>query len=152
MTPTEFAIFKYQHTARAELSSARLRFIYVSLTVAMVVSMFIFPLGAALLLLPLVAYFSAGKQLKLGPRYLLCGEVILYYGNVKRLILSPAKGTLSVQSANGQLFVLERDKFPTSARKADKISKNKDAKFEKVSSKIIEKVRKAAANVELVGI
>ena len=47
--------------------------------------------------------------------------------------------------------MLERDKFPTGARKADKIKKNKAAKFDKVSSKIIEKVKKAAPRVDMIG-
>ena len=64
---------------------------------------------------------------------------------------SSTKGSLHVQSANGQSFVLERDKFPTGARKADKIAKNKAAKFEKVSNKIIEKVRKANGDADVSG-
>jgi hypothetical protein len=76
----------------------------------------------------------------------------VYYGNVRRLTLSQARDSLQVQSANGRVFVLERDKFPTSARKTDKIARNRAAKFDKVSGKIIEKVRKAVPNVELSGI
>lgn len=151
MTPTEFALFKYQHADRADVSPARLRFIYVSLAVAVVAGLVTFGIGAVLLLVPAVAYFTAGKQLKLGPRYLLCGKSIVYYANVKRVVRSGAKGSLQLQSANGQMFVLERDKFPTSARKADKIAKNKAAKFEKVSNKIIEKVRKANGDADVSG-
>ena len=94
---------------------------------------------------------AAGRQLQLGPRYLLCGNSIVYYANVNRLTLSGANGTLRLQSQNGKSFVLERDKFPTGARKADKIKKNKAAKFDKVSSKIIEKVKKAAPRVDMIG-
>ncbi|MGB2881176.1 MAG: hypothetical protein WBC08_05310, partial [Rhodoferax sp.] len=83
--------------------------------------------------------------------YLLCGNSIVYYANVNRLTLSGANGTLRLQSQNGKSFVLERDKFPTGARKADKIKKNKAAKFDKVSSKIIEKVKKAAPRVDMIG-
>jgi hypothetical protein len=151
MTPTEFALFKYQHADRADLSPARLRFIYVSLAVAVVVGLVTFGVGAVLLLVPGLAYLMAGKHLKLGPRYLLCGKSIVYYANVKRVVKSSTKGSLQVQSANGQSFVLERDKFPTGARKADKIAKNKAAKFEKVSNKIIEKVRKANGDADVSG-
>ncbi|MBK6295897.1 MAG: hypothetical protein IPF55_17785 [Rhodoferax sp.] len=55
-----------------------------------------------------MAYLMAGKHLKLGPRYLLCGKSIVYYANVKRVVKSSTKGSLHVQSANGQSFVLER--------------------------------------------
>ena len=151
MTPTEFALFKYQHADRADLSPGRLRFIYASLAVAVVAGLVTFGIGAVLLLVPALAYLMAGKFLKLGPRYLLCGKSIVYYANVKRVVQSTAKGSLQLQSTNGQMFVLERDKFPTGARKADKIAKNKAAKFDKVSAKIIEKVRKANGDADVSG-
>jgi hypothetical protein len=152
MTPTEFAIFKYQHTDRASPGQARRRFVYASSAVAAIASVLAFPFGAALWLVPLIAWFSAPRQLQLGPRYLLCGNAIVYYANVKRVALSRAQGSLRLQSANGQVFVLERDKFPTGARKADKIAKNKAAKFDKVAGKIVEKVRKAASGAEVSGV
>ncbi len=78
-------------------------------------------------------------------------NTIVYFGNVKRMTLSPAHGKLRLECTNGKAFVLERDKFPTGARKAEKIKKNKAKKFDKVSSKIMEKVRAASANVVLIG-
>ena len=38
---------------------------------------------------------------------------------------------------------VERERFPTNARKKDKIAINKAAKFSKVSARIVEKVRRA---------
>lgn len=152
MPPTEFSIFKYQHADPASLGPRRQLVVYLGLVLAVFVTVLKFPHGAWLFFLPLVAYLSAGRQLLLGPRYLLCGKTIVYYGNVKHLTLSPVPGTLRVQSANGHVFVLERDKFPTGARKAEKIAKNKAAKFDKVCAKIVEKVLSAGAEVELVGI
>lgn len=155
MTPTEFILFKYQHSDPAIRSPARRWFAGISLGVALlvVVSGFIaFPVSLATLLVPILAWTTASKQLLLGPRYLLCGQTIVYYANVKRLTLSRATGTLRIQSHSGKSFVLERDQFPTKARKADKIQKNKAAKFDKVADKIIEKARKASANVDLIGV
>jgi hypothetical protein len=100
---------------------------------------------------PLIAWFSAPRQLLLGPRYLLCGNAIVYFGNVKRMTLTRSQGKLRLECTNGKAFVLERDKFPTGARKTDKIAKNKAKKFDKVSSKIMEKVRAASANVVMIG-
>lgn len=154
MTPTEFAQFKYQHADAAARSTARLWFVGISLAIALVLlSMRSVPLPVALfaMAVPAVAWFSGSRHLLLGPRYLLCGKSIIYYANVQRLTLSRSAGTLQVQSRNGQRFVLERDKFPTGARKADKIKKNKAAKFDKVADKIIEKVRKASSGAELIG-
>ncbi len=155
MTPTEFAQFKYQHADAAVRSVARLWFVGISLGVGLILlSMRSVPLPLALfaMAVPAVAWFSASRHLLLGPRYLLCGKAIVYYANVKHLSLSRTSGTLRVQSNNGQSFVLERDKFPTAARKAAKIKKNKAAKFDKVADKIIEKVRKAAPGADLSGV
>ena len=152
MTPTQFASFKYQHKDPAGLSQARRWFIGISLLLAAVVACRLFPPGVVLFVVPAIAWWSAPRLLHLGPRYLLCGKAIVYYANVRCLTLSSAQGVLLVQSANGETFVLERDKFPTGARKTDKIANNKAAKFDKVSGKIIAKVRQASANVELNGI
>ena len=153
MTPTVFSTFKYEHTGRVVRNPKRLRFVYACLGMALLAKIF-FPDGVpALLFLSLLGWFDTPRrQLLLGPRYLLCGENIVYYANVKQLTLTTAQGELRLVSANGKSFVLERDKFPTSARKADKISRNKSEKFDKVSAKIIDKVRSAAVDVELRGV
>ena len=150
MTPTQFASFKYQHPDQAGRSQKRRWFAYGSLAFALLVmASFAWIIGAILLVVPMIAWLTTDRELLLGPRYMLCGKTIVYYANVKRMTLLRAQGKLRVVCTNGQSFVLERDKFPTSARKAAKIAKNKAAKFDKVSSKIIEKVRKATNNADL---
>lgn len=154
MTPTEFALFKYQHADAATRSPARRWFCGISLGVALLLILtrsIDFPFSLLTLLVPVLAWATASKHLLLGPRYLLCGQTIVYYGNVKRLTLSRATGTLRVQAHNGKTFLLEREKFPTNARKADKIQKNKAAKFDKVADKIMDKVRSANPNVDVIG-
>jgi len=155
MTPTEFSEFKYQHGDAASRSRARRWFTGISFGLALLLiatRAVPFPVSLFTLLVPVIAWSTASRQLLLGPRYLLCGQTIVYYANVKRLTLSRGTGTLRVQSNNGQSFVLERDKFPTNARKADKIKKNKAAKFDKVADKIIDKVRKATTSADLIGV
>lgn len=151
MTPTEFAAFKYQHSDSVIRSKQRVLFACASLVVALLATVIVFPGGAILLLVPLIAWFAAPRQLLIGPRYLLCGNAIVYFGNVKRMTLTRSQGKLRLECTNGKTFVLERDKFPTGARKSDKIAKNKAKKFDKVSGKIMEKVRATSANVVLIG-
>lgn len=152
MTPTVFATFKYNHADAALRSRARLVFVGVSLLLALIVSKVGWPVGPITLLIPLIAYFAVTKQLLMGPRYLLCGGTIVYFANVARLSFSSTKGVLQIHAKNGKVFVLEREKFPTSARKAPKIAINKAAKFDKVSGKIIEKVRQMSPQVECIGL
>jgi len=154
MTPTEFALFKYQHADAAIRSPARRWFTGISFGVALlfiVTGFIVFPVSLFALLVPVLAWTTASRQLMLGPRYLLCGQTIVYYANVKRITLSRGTGTLRVQSHNGKNFLLERDKFPTNARKTEKIKKNKAAKFDKVADKIIDKVRNASPNADVIG-
>ena len=151
-TPTAFATFKYQHTDRPARSKPRMLIALACVVAAVPAMVWVaFPVGAVLLVAGLIAWFSAPRKLLLGPRYLLCGNTLVYFGNVKRMNLSSAQGKLRLECANGTTFVLERDKFPTGARKPNKIAKNKAAKFDKVSAKIMEKVRAATANTVQTG-
>jgi hypothetical protein len=152
MDKPQFAVFKYRHEGHAGLDRVRQVLFYIGLAVALIATFADFPAGVAVFFAPLLVYISAARKLSLGTRYLLCGNDIVYYGNVTRLALSEKEGKLSVRSANGKTFVLERERFPTGARKADKIKKNRAAKFGKVAAKIVDKVRKASPAVELVGI
>lgn len=149
MTAPAFDLYKYPHGGRPLIGPVRRGFIYAGLAAGVLAGLLVFPFGFALLLVPLVARFSADCYLQIGPRYLLCSDTIVYYGNVRRLILFRSKGVLVLHSANGTVLMLERDKFPTSARKADKIAKNRAAKFEKASSRIIERVNRAAPGIAL---
>ena len=144
MAAPEFALFKYLHGGRPLVSPARRWFTWASAAAALLATVLAFPVGAALWLLPLLARATAPRYLQLGPRYLLCGDTIVYYGNVRRVALSRSSGTLELFDTEGPVLSLERDKFPTNARKPDKITKNKASKFEKVSCRIIERVRQAA--------
>ena len=149
MDQPDFSVFRYLHDDSRSPSRQRLRFVYISLAVALIATLFVFPFAALLFIVPLIAWFSAPKTLCLGPRYLLCGGRIVYFANVVQLTLAKAEGKLSLQSANGEILVLERDKFPSNARKADKLARNKAEKFAKTSEKIIERVRKACPSVRM---
>jgi len=148
----KFSAFKYQHDGQGSINAKRQWFIRITLGIAALATVLFFPFGGLLLLLPLIAYLSRPKLLYVGPRYLICGDKIVYFGNVNAMALDNSSGTLSLTPANAHRFTLERDKFPTSARKANKIKTNQAAKFEKVSAKLIQKVLKASPQVVLSGI
>lgn len=149
MTPTLFASFKYQHDGDRRISPARWRFIAVGVAVAAVAGFFSQGPALVLLVVPLIAWVAAPRLLQLGPRYLICGREILYYSNVSAAMLERKTGRLRLQCSGGESFLLEREKFPTGARKADKIARNKAAKFDKLASKLIEKVRRVAPSAQI---
>jgi hypothetical protein len=92
---------------------------------------------------------SPKKQILVGPRYLICGAEILYYANVVSGNLDSNHGVLRLATASGQEFRLEKNRFPTNARKDFKIELNKNAKFAKVSGKILTKVRKFSPQAQI---
>jgi hypothetical protein len=155
MDGTTFATWKYQHAgagyrhrARAALTGALL--VAAMVTGTLFADQTILP-PIILFVLALIAFFHSRKVILVGPRYFICGDAIVYYANVTRMALDDRAGTLRLFTASGQGFTLERDKFPTGARKADKIAKNKAAKFAKVSASLIGKIQRASPAVETVG-
>lgn len=146
-----FAVFKYKHGSRTGMTPLRRKWAIGSLVLAVVGAIALFPGGLALFLLPLLVWLTVPRQLALGPRYLVCGEAIVYYGNVDRIVLDPQAGKLTLVSAGDRRFTIERERFPTGARKSHKIAANKEAKFGKVAAKLIEKVRHASPAVEVSG-
>ena len=148
----KFSAFKYRHDGQGCVSAKRRSAVWITLGLSVLTSFFFFPFGCFALPLPLIIYLTKPKMLYIGPRYLICGGTIIYFGNVNAMALDESSGTLSLAPANAHRFKLERDKFPTSARKAFKVKANQAAKFNKVSAKLIQKVLKASPLVEMSGI
>ncbi len=146
-----FTRFYYQHADGVSRSPLRIWFTGVSLLLAVATTAALASaVAASLLAVPLIAWLATPRQLLLGPRYLLCGNTIVYFGNVKRMTLSPALGKLRLECTNGMAFVLERRRFPRSTRMAESLLKHKTTRFERLSARIIEQVRAASANAVLI--
>ena len=146
-----FAVFKYKHGSRTGMSPQRRKWATGTTVLAAVGAAALFPGGLALFLVPLLIWLTVPRQLALGPRYLVCGEVIVYYGNVDKVVLDRDGGKLTLVSAGDRHFTIERERFPTGARKTHKIAANKATKFSKVAVKLIEKIRQASPAVEVSG-
>lgn len=151
MTTPPLPTYRYDHSGPRHRSPYRWVTMGVFLLLGLGVFVWnpaLFPLGIAAWVVALVAYGTAPKLLLLGPRYLLCGKHIVYHGNVKRITFAKHEGRLQLHGMNGEHFVLERDKFPTGARREPKISQKKAAKFETVSSKLMFNIQRAQPHVE----
>lgn len=90
--------------------------------------------------------FRAGQRkcISVGRRYLVCGSQIVYFGNVTAAALDERHGRLQLTTVFGGCFLLEQRRFPTNARKADKIARNTGAKFTKVATRILTAVQQAS--------
>lgn len=139
----QLAVFKYKDGARAPLTTKRKVLAGAALALAVVMLFVAIPVAVFATIVALVAFFARGRALAVGPRYLICGDEIVYYANVTQMALNESAGLLELTLANGKRFTLEREKFPTGARKAHKIAANQAAKFNKVSARIVDKVRRA---------
>lgn len=154
MSPPDFAIFRYTNPNRDGPGSAPLLLLglfVLSMPVSFVLQSFLPVLGCFLLLLVLLV-LRPRSRLCLAPRYLVCSQQIIYYRNVTKLELNAQQGILQIYSTRGQPMVLERAHFPTNARKPHKIAANQQAKFDKVTQKIVRHVRSVRPNVTLSGI
>ena len=98
--PTSFALFKYPHGGRPLIGPVRRGVMYGGAVLALLATVLAFPVGAVLWLVPVVARLSAARYLQIGPRYLLCGDTIVYFGNVQRMVLARSEGRLSLYGAD----------------------------------------------------
>lgn len=152
MDLSKFSAFKYEHAGRRVITLRRRWALGISLALALAISLFGFPVGLIAWVAPLLVFATAPKMLYIGPRYLICGNDIVYFNNVTAMTLEPAAGSLTLACTGQGVFTLRRDKFPTNARKDFKIAANKKAKFEKASRRLIEKVLRVSPEVDLNGI
>ena len=155
MATPDLTIFKYQHADRVVSPGVAWAAFLAFLALAALGIFLLGPPGIALIVVGVLVFGFAWpkRRLCVGMRYLICGNTVVYYGNVRKMVLTHGKGNeLALHWGKNSVFTLERERFPTNARKAEKIQKNKAAKFDKVSNGIIRRVLLAAPTVELVGI
>ena len=151
MTDPGFAMFKYQHTDPV----ARGGKVWLAWGAMFALLALSIPfLGVISIILMVVAAIFLrkrwpGRAIYLGPRFMVCGNTIAYYKNVRRMALRP--GELTIFWGADDSFRLEEKRFPTGARKEHKIKANKAAKFGKVAAKIIERVQIEVPGVKLEG-
>jgi len=154
MDASKFDVWKYKHEGAGYRSRKQWLIVAILFGAALLAQVRFqhLPLAIALLLIGVVVALLSSKKIFLGPRYLICGNSIVYYNNVERLVLDEAAGQLRLVTVSDQAFTLERKRFPTNARKADKIARNKAAKFSKVAHNIIVRVQRAVPGVQASGL
>lgn len=142
MDTVRFNTWKYRHEGsgtrqRWQLLLAAICFVGSLLTISR--PHFALPL----FVIALLALFITSRKILIGPRYLICGSDIVYYANVQRIDRDDVAGRLTLSLDGTAPFSLEREKFPTNARKADKIKRNRQTKFAKVADRIVLHVQAA---------
>lgn len=145
----EFASYGYQVDSRMNtLVSIAVLSAFIAIPCAGIFT----PWFLLLLLIPAGIFIyvkrtGISKPLLIGSRYLIVGDRIVYYQNVTQARLDEEKQTLTLSSDRCKNLVIAAEKFPTNARKSEKIKINKTAKFEKVTGRILDRLRLAAPDV-----
>lgn len=150
MENREFAVYSYDAGGRGK--RVLLVVAILSAILAVIFASMFSPWCLLLLLLPVaiiihMARAGYDKSLLIGNRYLILGDCILYFANVSSARMDKAGQTLTLMSERGKKLVVAAEKFPTNARKADKIRVNKSAKFEKVTARIIARLKEASPGI-----
>jgi hypothetical protein len=91
------------------------------------------------------------RPLLVARRYLILGERIVYYRNILRAVIDHREQTLTLSSERSQPLVIAADKFPTNARKPDKIKANRNRKFNDVAARVSGRLREASVEVTVIG-
>lgn len=137
------AAFKYKVSGGGQ--GGRVAMLVVSLALSIVGMAHLSPWFGLGLLIPLwiivrLVRAAARKNLIIAPRYLIVGNEIIYYAAVTQARLDRRKQTLTLQSERGRRVTVEAERFPTNARKAEKIRINRTGKFEKAVEKILQRL------------
>jgi hypothetical protein len=149
MESREFASYGYQaDNSMNRLVGTAIVSVFITIPLAAGVSVWFL----SLLLVPVGIYVyvkrsGISKPLLIAGRYLILGDRIMYFRNVTQVRLDKQKQILTISAGKGADLVISADKFPTNARKPDKIRINKTAKFDKVCERIITRLRAASPDI-----
>lgn len=146
MAKKDFASYKYNTPTGSAVSIGTLvrhKLFMLLLLLAVGAAVYFFPHGLFALMVPLIAYLfirSSQNCLIIGNRYLINGNQIIYFKTIQRLVKTQSGQTLKLIGHSGNAVTIEQDRFPTNARKPQKIAINKRNKFNKVCDKIISRM------------
>ena len=103
---------------------------YLSLGVAAVCLVAFFVLS--------VKFFITTISIMVSSNCLIFGSSVVVYENIKSITVDEDKKLFSLKRKNGKRIIISAEKFTTNARKEWKIEANKQDKFYKVISKILD--------------
>lgn len=73
--------------------------------------------------------------------FIILDSKVYYYTSFKKIEINKNEGIAFLFLSNDKNVIIRRENFPTAARKADKIKKNKMQAFNKVMNKIVNKIK-----------
>lgn len=107
----------------------------------------LFPVVFLAVIVLAVWTWTRREKLILSDRYLIAGDQIVYFANVRSAVWEERRLLLS--HLDGKLFVLEADRFVARSRKAPKIARFRAEKFAKVADRVVKRVRALAPDARI---
>jgi hypothetical protein len=111
LNPPPLVVFDYNHGGRVVLTKERKLKFALALFLALVAARLFFPFGLLALAIPAMIYLRGERTLKIGPRYLICGERIVYYANVKNLTFSEHEKSICLRTGIKTQLTIEEKRF-----------------------------------------
>lgn len=146
----EFAAWKYD--TGSHIKGWFIAALILSAIISVVLGANISPFFFILLLIPVAIAIHLWraeyeKTLMVTNRYIIIGENIVYFSNVSNARLNRQAETLEIISGKGKSMVVSSAKFPTNARKPDKIKLNRSNKFNKIADRIVARLKDKGVEV-----
>jgi hypothetical protein len=135
-----FAVFDYNHGGRVNLTKGRKYAFALALFFALVLARLLFPFGLLALAIPTLIYLRGERTLKIGPRYLICGDRIVYFANVKNLSFSENEKSICLRTGIKTQLTIEGKRFNVRSRDPEE----KAAKFAEAVELVMEGVHRFA--------
>jgi hypothetical protein len=135
--------YKYNASAKSSLIFGPLSIIIIVAVAALLIYLmhFVFIFVAVFSAIVLFNLAGLNKGIVLDSKFMIVGDRIIWYHNIEKVHLSQSRQTLKIIVKDSIDCTISSPNFPTAAHKPDKIKKNKEGKFFKVSNKIIDKVK-----------
>ncbi|MDR1163954.1 MAG: hypothetical protein LBM17_09005 [Candidatus Accumulibacter sp.] len=139
------AVFDYNHGGRVALTVKRKYMFALALFLALVFARLLFPFGLIALAIPAMVYLRGERTLRIGPRYLICGDRIVYYANVKNLSFSEKDNSICLRTGLKTQLTIEEQRFRVKSRSPkEKVLQEKAQKFAEAVKLMTEGVHRFA--------
>lgn len=135
----KFFSYKYNHGGDAYRSPKRKALCFALAIIALGMNFLFFPFAIPLFIIPAIAWFAAPTMIYIGPRYLICNSTIMYFAEITHTTPfddAMSTGLFVATGQHGRKLAIERDRFPSNARKDHKIRAHREKKFAKLANRI----------------
>lgn len=112
----------------------------------------LFAAGSLGLVVAAVVFFRSAfvkGLIVIGRRFVVVNQDIFFYQNLSKVRVESDKGLITLFKQSYPACVIKQADFPTNARHEPKITNNRRSKFNKVQTKLLERIQAAAPELPI---